>query len=343
MTNFNFKLLNTMALSAVSFSAFSAPITFQAGNDLIEGITAFDWAPSSVIAYNAGQAVANRYNTSLLGLDCTTGCDYQVYLQGNLSAFLADGVALGSHLGVNYEMTYQMSFTMNVSDVRIIDGVGAMAFFTFVESDNNYMDVYFDGNVNADYYTGLGFTDGTQVFSSHLEMASEESSADSNFWTYHNNANTAIIDNIGGVEDTPNDWDTQLSVTGSGTTGAMRATDITYDENYFTDGIVSLLLNNITQELPFSSIEPSRYYLTRDDGMIDAMVETGDVNGDVTIDSFGFMIPRSNSVTFQADINSPVLTTITWGEHNPLTSLNSLLLIGLGFLIFPLFIREIFS
>jgi hypothetical protein len=305
----------TVAMAALlPGMSYANPVNFNAGGlETVTGITAFDWAPSNVLAYGGNDAFVNYINSG--GACPDNSCQFQTYVQGSLSAFLG---APGTDLGVTYEITYQMSFRSEVAYGQVLPGdLGAMAIFDFVEDPDaeNYFNIYFDESINADDLAGTGFTDGTLVMSGTVNAPSGTTS---NFQT-GGGPTEAIGGDIStnGGNGTPAAWADYQTVTGSGSTGDLSVFDLqvsanSYDSNFFTNGLEQMLLVNISQQLAFTSVDPALRFENSETGLdIDVQSEVGTysgVNGGTYyLDGSNVLMADGGSIIFQTDMNSPVV------------------------------------
>lgn len=341
MTNLRKNLIAVALAGAVlPVVGLAAPVTFNAGGiETVTNITAFDWGPSNVIAVNGNSAFVDYVTSPSTGndifgnpiRDCSgqaTKCQFQIYAQGSLLAFQGDPT---NQLNSAYEITFEMAFGETVTDGKITP-TSNTADFSFGWTDgtpDNYFRMFFDPLVDADDLAGTGFTNGTMimdgtikpsgVFTSSFKASTEDGSI------------VPIGGNISvnGGTGTPAAWNGTTTVSGSGSSSKfdlLSLLDInvdSYDSTFFLTELSQFLMTNVSQQLPFTTVDPSLTFLS---GTIDTQTAIGTQNGGTTIDfDTGAITADAPSIIFQTDPNSPV-------DGTTIPEPGSLALLGIGLL-----------
>lgn len=303
----------------------AAPINFNAGGiETVTNITAFDWGPSNVIAVNGNQAFVDYINSGGTCTGTTTNCQFQVYAQGSLLAFVGDPT---TQLNSAYEITYELAFGETVS-FAVQSATSNIAEFSFGWSSgtpDNYFNMFFDQPGDADDLAGTGFTNGTQIMSGTVDPVGAFTS------TFTANRTSGSIVPIGGNisvnggTGTPAAWTGTTTISGSGSSSTFNLLSLlsvsvdTYDSAFFITELTDFLMTNVSQQLPFTTVDPA---LTFDSGAIDTKTQIGLVNGGTSVVN-GQLVALAPSIIFQTDPNSPVS-----GIPEP----GSLALLGIGLL-----------
>ena len=88
MSGFRISALAVAVVAAVSANQVAANISVTIPTvETVNGVALFDWSPSNVIAYKGNQAIADFLNTTGGCAGTSTGCVFDVFAQGSLSAF----------------------------------------------------------------------------------------------------------------------------------------------------------------------------------------------------------------------------------------------------------------
>ena len=295
---------------AFAVSAQAAPVSITTPNGVVSGITAFDWAPSPVLAKGGNQAfvdLANGINHGTSTVLGATGNAFTVYSQGRLSAYLGGTGAVGSLFNGagatagKYEITFELAYTEVVVSASSFLGVNTALFDFASTQTTNYFRMYvkdLDNTAAANYAAGTGFNSSTLVFEGTIAPGGAGSL--SNF-----NANS-VLGTIGSDGDPSNGTSSLTgtpSVTGSGSTpefDLLTVIPTVYDKSFWNVDLTSFLITNISQNLPFQSVDPSQV-------VVGQVPNIGPVNGG-TIDFNGPFVPggiaaAGPDIMFQTDFN----------------------------------------
>jgi hypothetical protein len=313
-------------------ASFAAPLDFNAGGvETVTDITAFDWEPGNVLAVDGNQAFVDYVNS---GGACTTGtlCNFQVYAQGRLGSFIGDAT---NTLNTNYEVTFELAFGENVSFAVVTPTGNNIAEFSFgwngTTQPVNYFRMYFDTNTNSDNLAGTGFTDGVLILEGTIDPVGAFTSG---FTASITGGLAPLGGDIstngpanGGTPDP--EWTGWQTVQGSGSTSTLDLLSLLsigtdwYDTNYFLQVIEQFLMTNVSQALPFTTVDPALTFLSGTLTTKDLIGCTGsDINGSTTGGAGAPLVACGSSIIFQSDPNSPVSAAVP----EP----GSLALLGLG-------------
>jgi hypothetical protein len=358
------KLLQSLKYAGVASLALSssiamASLTFDAdgvgGNGAVQA-DLFDWSPSSFLAKNGTTAITawNSVAAANPGMSdaevtaaCGSDCYITVYTHASLiGTSLADGtVTTASGLTNDYEITMVTSFTETVSGTGSIGGQ-EIASFDIVTSEGASLELYYDdlgddtnGTLDANNLLGNGFNDGKLI----LTGTTIEDSTGS--------FNVVLASGIKDLDQAAtDDYPTIDTVVGSGNQGTITVGDFTLDSDHFLTELseFTLAFANISQALPFISVDPSECFTqnfggttisgtqtqpTADcDTAFDPTMGTADTQGGMTpnIGTLnGLTAQNGGGPDFiaQTDFNSPVT-----GIPSPAPlALMSIGLLGLGF------------
>ncbi|MCM8612270.1 PEP-CTERM sorting domain-containing protein [Accumulibacter sp.] len=323
------KLLSAaVAVGLAPAVVHAAPVKVNFYNDGVTaaGVAQFDWAPANVMAQGGNQAFANWLNSG--GACPNNGCDFTVYAQGRLRGLAnsANAAIPTPGLDVGYEVTFMMAFQERVT-TGISAGGNNVALFSFLPGGTNYFKMYYDtlggGTVKSNDLAGTGFHDGDLVFDGTV---APQGAFVSNF------ATTANITPIGGANSTtPPAWGAQTTVNGAGASSALNLaatggqTTPEGDAFFPNFQITSFLMDNISQNLPFTTVDPALQF---DDVMNNAIFATpaqiGLLNGGTSFDPLsGQWRVSGPSIIFQTDPNGPI-------NGRDLPEPASILLLGMG-------------
>jgi hypothetical protein len=243
---------------------------------------------------------------------------FTVYAQGTLSAFLdKDNQAISSGLGTKYEITYEISFGEGVfggsSGVNPTTGtITNTANFFFNDKAPSYFKIYFDTTIDSNALAGTGYTDGSLVMQGTVAPNDPV-----NFVSNFSATQTATPVAIGGKDEiTPSpEWTGYKTVSGAGSTSTLDVLSLVtdfVDPNFFKTAVTSFLLENVSQALPFTTVNPSLKFR---EGYADTVGElitqnlvgtcTSKVNGGTSVTTNG-LVACGSSIIFQSDPNSPV-------------------------------------
>ena len=238
-----------LASLALGANASFASLTFDAdgaGGDAAVSVDSFDWTTTSFLAVGGTTAIENWVSS---GGTCPDGsCQFNVYTHALLLGTTLTGgtVTTPSGLNVDYQITMTLQFTEVVTGVTSIGGQ-AIATFDVVPSVASFQ-IFYDTDLNANNLTGQGFNDGTLIADS-----TTISNSSGGFNVLINSAPEAL--DQAGADDYPG----TLTVVGSGNQGAITMGDFTLDPSFFLTDIAdfTFLFNNISQQLPYDSVDPS--------------------------------------------------------------------------------------
>jgi hypothetical protein len=314
--NLRNKTLLSAAISlvlAAPLAAHATDFTFSptgtaSGN--IAGVSTIDQAPGSALAFG-GTAAINAANNG----GGNTG--FTLFYQANLQVLQnTNGDILFSNgTGGNY-FTFVAGFGEKVVSAQPYPGTATFA----LDSTNpvNYFRIYAN-NTAGDNLTGAGFGDGKLILSGRVT-----SEATSNFQV--SSTTPVLLDQAGA-----NDWGTQQTVTGAGTTDLTVTID-SADAGYFPDldlaTAIAFSFFNTSSVDPFKQVNPSKCVNTdvskcSAGGGIDTTTSIGTVNGDLNQGGQNFLL--------QADANESIAVPTRVPE--PATSA----MLGLGLSLLGLF------
>ncbi|MCR6667830.1 MAG: PEP-CTERM sorting domain-containing protein [Methyloversatilis sp.] len=301
-----------VALAGTFAAAHAAPVSITTPNGVVSGITAFDWAPSPVLAQGGNQAFVNYLNNpgggTVEGLNGQLGYGFNVFSQGRL-AVLQGGTGAtaalynGSGSTANkYEITFELAYQEVVvaANNTLVPNTNIAVFDFAKVQTNNYFRVYvkdLDSTAAANYAAGTGFNTGTLVFDGTIAPGSAGSV--SNF-----NANTGALAPIGS-DGQPANGTSPLSgtpsVTGSGATPEFDLLTVlpnVINTDFWNSELISFLVTNISQNLPFQSVDPSAI-------IVGQVPNIGAVNGGTVCGPTG-CAAAGPDILFQTDFNGPV-------------------------------------
>ncbi len=300
-----------VALAGTFAAAHAAPVSITTPNGVVSGITAFDWAPSPVLAQGGNQAFVNFINNpaggTVEGLNGGMGYGFNVFSQGRL-AVLQGGTGAtaalynGSGSTANkYEITFELAYQEVVTTAVSVPGANIAVFDFAKVQTNNYFRVYvkdLDSDAAANYAAGTGFNTGTLVFEGTIAPGSAGSV--SNF-----NANTGGLGTVGS-DGQPANGTSSLSgtpsVTGSGATpefDLLTVLPTSIDEAFWNSELTAFLVTNISQNLPFLSVDPSEVIAGQ-------VPNIGAVNGGTVCTAPNSCVAVGPDLIFQTDFNGPV-------------------------------------
>jgi hypothetical protein len=233
------------------------------GNNPTIDLASLDWAPTSFSAKGGNAAILNAALNQQFGLSLST--DFAVYTHARLGSIVSydefgDPVTY-TPSGLNtpitgYEYTMVMSYIESVDTVNTA-GLGSATFIANLSRvSESFFEIYY-GSVNANDLTGSGFRDGKLVMTGIVDDTAE-AAAGSFIIT---NANSENLDQFGsGSAANKNNYGIQQTKKGNGTNGAVTIKITGQDTNFFKTPIDILQIANISQALPFISVNPSDCY-----------------------------------------------------------------------------------
>jgi hypothetical protein len=307
--------IGVMALAlTVGFSPSARAVTIDldggGGSTGALNIGSFDWNFTSFLAQGGVQAITNFVTTG-----CTSSCDFTVLTQASLSGVSDTG---GNAIAVNglnssFEITMIAKYTETVTNV-----VGSTAFFDTNTSQPVVLEIYYDPTPDSDALNGSGFNDGTLILSGTVIQ-----SASGLFFV----TSPTPVDLDQSADG--NQYGTQDTVTGTGSSTSITVGGLTLDPTFFLQALESfgIQFDNISIGLPFNSTNPSVCFNTSGTGTavggVSAGVQCGDADqiagqpysGQI-IDTDGGYVPQVGAVNglfgsgpdfiAQTDFNSPL-------------------------------------
>jgi PEP-CTERM motif len=217
----------------------------------------FDWGTTSFAAIGGGTAFTN-FATANCGAGGGTGCDFTVLTHSRLVGVTPVGGSEFSPTGLNtsFEITMVAKFTETV----IAPTTATTAFFQTKPSVPAVLEIYFDSTPNAVDVSGSGFNDGRLILTGSLVA-----DAQGNFTV--TSLTPVLLDQA-----SPNDYGPtnagvptgadQQTVSGFGSQGNIAFDTLVTDPTFFLQILAQfgITFENISQGLPFGSINPSDCY-----------------------------------------------------------------------------------
>lgn len=257
-------------------TVLAAPITISAGGSTFN-VDAFDWSPGTAAGIGANKVGDTVQFTQLF--------------QASLATFNFGGSVLSNQHGLNsaYEITlvaeYNVAAEINLLGTNPANfNPRAVADVYSLASGNNYFRMYYDANpgTKADALAGTGYDEGELILSGSI--ASVDSATFTSY--FRTPADRGINPGPNGIgtngyslidQFNNNDWGTQETVTGAGSTSISGdATGQNQDRNFFLSNITSMLFDVILtteNSLPFRTTDPARQMFTG------YTPDIGDING----------------------------------------------------------------
>src|ERR1043166_1318239 len=210
-------------------------------------IGSFDWNATSFLA-QGGQSAIESFQ---LGTCAAVTCNFSVLSSGTLQGVNDPG---GNPLVINglntsYQITYVAKITETITSV-----VGTQANFSTVPGSTGFVNIYFSP-INSTPINGSGFNDGTLIL-----RGTSIGNATGNF-TVSNGTGVTMDNSPNG-----NQYGTQQSITGSGRTDTIPIDTLTLNSDFFKQplGTFGLSYSNLSQSLPFDSVDPMGCFVQTD-------------------------------------------------------------------------------
>lgn len=240
-------------LSALIASALGVAGTAQAGLtfDLngaagsgVISADAFDWTQTSFLAIGGNSAISNFAN----GACATASCSFDVMTHALLTSYTETGTGLSkSALGFG-QITMVARYTEVVTG--FIPGSSSDPIATFKSTGEGWVEFYYNGTQVANALTGSGFDTGRLI--GRLTGISANKTG-----SFFVDPTIVALDGSGDG----NDYDGQLTVSGSGSQQALDAgtTSKDLDPTFFLTLLTGFKINyeNISIGLPYQSVNPS--------------------------------------------------------------------------------------
>lgn len=297
-------LLAAAVLAALPVAANAVNFTAPA-IETVNNISVFDWAPANVFADQGNAAFVNFVNSA--GACPAGSCNFTAYSHGKLSNFLnSSNLPIANTQGVNYQVTYQLQFGETVIGGSVFPGSN-IAVFGFNAAVPNSFSMYYNPVLAASDLSGAGFGPGILMLSGGV---TPNGAFTSSFL-----ASTApgSIVNLGSSVPGVNaaGWGAAQTVSGSGASSTIDlfvAPTFVNPLFFGSQTITSFLLSSISNNLPFTTVDPSLSF--PEAGIPNTIpVVLGPVmntNGGTYVNASGVLVADAPSLLFQTDTNSPV-------------------------------------
>ncbi len=279
------KLLISAAVAGIfTTSAQADLITINTPNGVVTNITSFDFGPAVVLAQNGNKAFVDLLNGTgpfeATATSATTfGTAINVLGHGRITGLTGGSVPNAARLyneqtaggaldtANRFELVYQFAYReVLYSGSPEIDG-SQTAKFAFaadqkVDQGFNYFKIFvkdLDAVAASNYADGTGFDTGTLVFQGevrHVSSTLSDFAADPVPATGFESLGKDSDDVLNGVSD----LSSKKTITGSGKTAAfdlLKIVPTVYDTNFWKVSLTEFLLQNVGQQLPFGSVDPS--------------------------------------------------------------------------------------
>jgi len=278
------------------------PVTSMATDILSFNDTNLGWIDTGSWDWNVGNALA--VDSVPLPQNPSTS-DFTIYYQADLQGFNdANGSGItGTGLGTAYEITIQAGFGETGSRIDLPNGTSIATFNLDTTSNVNFINMYYDTNVNADSLAGTGFDDGSLLMSGYIDSSTGSYSV-----TFDTNGDGVLdytlLDNFGS-----NDYPDIYTLSGVGATTVGAIIDVANVDSTLIDTsgmdlnwVLDLFFNssNIT---PFSQQDPAAQVY----GITPTFGTYVDANGNpITVNGFYGTDGTPVDFLFQSDGNSSV-------------------------------------
>jgi hypothetical protein len=243
---FRHRALPAVIAAALAVPVANAAISFDPdgpGGDPAITLGTLDWGPTSFVAVSS--------------IPVTVGDTFTVYTHATLIGTLAPNNAVNTPagLGTNYEITMILGFQETVTSVA-----GNTASFNITPTAVDFLEVYYDAfgdavGTTASALDGSGFNDGRLILYGNSLIPSI-----GNF-TVDPTAGAVVLDQTPGNGD---QYVGQLTVSGGGIQFNFGVGNLTSDPNFWLGTITDFLISyaNVSQALPFISVDPSDCFTT---------------------------------------------------------------------------------
>lgn len=268
------KLLTAGFLLAASASPITQANFLGVGWDPLGNSTptvdlgAMDWQPTSFAAKGGNTAILNSAINAQTGSHLST--DFIVYSHTKLgtTADPFDNSNTPSGLNTAYEYTMVLSYVESVTSVNTV-GLGSATFLTSY-SGASFLEIYYGATRDSNSSSGFGFRNGTLVMKGILDTSVP--AATGSFAI--SNATLVNLDQTGDG----NQYTGQKTQSGQGINGELAWKITGQDYRFFTTPIDILNIANISQTLPFRTVNPSDCYTVNTVGVIGSTVTDTECN-----------------------------------------------------------------
>lgn len=269
------------SLFAFAGSASAAPLILDLNGTASGGqitATALDWSQTSFVAVNGNQAITNFIlNAANAGnpLWVTLPTTFDIYTHAKLTGY-TDGLGTAKSLpAVAGEITIVAKFTETVTSATAL-AVGGIA--TFATTGAGWIEMYYSSTANSAALTGSGYNDGTLI------MRGEGVGAATG--TFLNLGGSVPLDGFNDGVAPINDYTGQLSVNGTGSQQSITfgSGGFAVDTNFLKTEVAdfSILFENISTGLPYSTVDPSDCFNTSMSGVSNAAITAGTATGNLS-------------------------------------------------------------
>lgn len=253
----------TLGLPAVANAGIMLDLDGAGGPLNAIDVGTLDWGVSTLLAQTA---------TPITGI----GQQFTVLTMAKLVATYDSNGAVNTPtgLGTTFEITMIAGLKDTVTGATTLGNTG-LATFQVAPSDVDFFQIFYQGAVDSNQLTGAGFNNGRLI----LE-ATEVNSATGTFSialpilntqrqcvVLPNNPNNcpSLLDQNGPGGSPANDnYNGQLTLTGSGSTNNLILGGIVADPTFFlaNPATISLVTPNVSENVPFTTIDPADCFTT---------------------------------------------------------------------------------
>jgi hypothetical protein len=303
-----------LALMGSFAAAQAATLTLNTPNGIVSGISSIDFGPAPVLAQGGNQAFVNAANGVVAGTEASVlggvGHGFTVYSQGRVVGLTGGSGAVSglyteepfNATAGRYEITFELAYREVVVGATSVLGQNTAFFDLAVDQSVNYFRMYvkdLDVDAAANFAQGTGFNTGTMVFEGTIAAGGAGSL--STFIT----GGAGTVGGDTSVDNGTSPLSGLPSVTGGGATpefDLLTVVPTVYDTNFFKNELTSFLITNISQNLPFKTVDPSVVI----SGQVPNVTCNGciiDTNG---ANPGGFEAVGGPDIIFQTDFNGAV-------------------------------------